>query len=76
MFPGPVDQINREDLHPQTSLDAVNYDVKAFTVPDDEASVVQFVRHLFKVQVGILKEIYVKSESLLVSRFQPFIFSF
>lgn len=54
MLPGPVDQINWEDLHTQSPLDAIDHDVKAFAVPDDEAGVIQFVRHLFEVQVGIL----------------------
>lgn len=55
VFPGPVDQINWEDFHTQPPLNAVHHDVKAFTVPDDEAGMIQFVRHLFEVQVGILR---------------------
>lgn len=60
MFPGPVDQIDWEDFHTQTSLNAVDHDVKAFTVPDDEAGMIQFVRHLLEVEVGILREIFTK----------------
>lgn len=55
MFPGPVDQINWEDFHTQSPLNAIHHNVKAFAVPDDEAGMIQFVRHLFEVQVGILR---------------------
>lgn len=49
VFPGPVDEINWEDFHTQAPLNAVHHDVKAFTVPDDESGMIQFVRHLFEV---------------------------
>lgn len=67
MFPGPVDQINWEDFHTQSPLNAIDHDVKAFTVPDDETGMIQFVRHLFEVQVGILRtQTISKGEPLLL----------
>lgn len=54
MFPGPINKIDWEDLHAQPPLNAVHHDMQAFAVPDYEARVVQFVSHLFEVQVGIL----------------------
>lgn len=55
MFPGPIDEINREDFHAQPPLNTINHYMQAFTVPDNKAWVVQFVCHLFEVQVGILR---------------------
>lgn len=54
VFPGPINKIDWEDLHAQPPLNAVHHDMQAFAVPDYEARVVQFVGHLFEVQVGIL----------------------
>lgn len=55
VFPWPVDEIDREDLHAQPPLNAIHHYMQAFTVPDYKAWVVQFVCHLFEVQVGILR---------------------
>lgn len=66
VFPGPVDEIDWEDFHTQTPLNAVHHDVKAFAVPDDEAGMIQFIRHLFEVQVGVLRQTIAKGEHLLV----------
>ncbi|TNN51276.1 hypothetical protein EYF80_038537 [Liparis tanakae] len=50
VLPWPIDEIDREDLHAQPSLDAIHDYMQAFTVPDYKAGMVQFVRHLFEVQ--------------------------
>ncbi len=55
VFPWPIDEIDREDLHAQPPLNAIHHYMQAFTVADYKAWVVQFVRHLFEVQVGILR---------------------
>lgn len=55
MFPRSVDEVDGEDLQAQPSLDTVHHYMQAFTVPDYEARVVQFISHLFEVQVGILR---------------------
>lgn len=65
VLPWPIDEIDREDLHAQPPLDAIHDYMQAFTVPDYKAGMVQFVRHLFEVQVGILgKRPKTKSETL------------
>lgn len=56
MFPGPIDEINWEDFHAQPPLNTIHHYVQAFTVPDYKAWVIQFVCHLFEVQVGILRQ--------------------
>lgn len=56
VFPWPINEIDREDLHAQAPLDAIHNYMQAFTVPDYKACVVQFVCHLFEVQVGILQD--------------------
>lgn len=54
VFPWPIDEIDWKDLHAQPPLNAIHHYLQAFTVPDYKAWVVQFVCHLFEVQVGIL----------------------
>lgn len=49
VFPWPINEINWEDLHAQTPLNAIHHYMQAFTIPDYEAWVVQLVCHLFEV---------------------------
>ena len=49
MFPWSIDEINREQLHRQAPYNATDHNFQAFTVPDHEAMVVQFIRHLLEV---------------------------
>lgn len=54
VFPWTIDEIDREHLNAQPPLNAIHHDLQAFTVPDYKTGVIQFVCHLFEVQVGIL----------------------
>lgn len=54
VFPWSIDEIDGKHLHAQPPLNAVHDYMQAFAVPDYKACVVQFVGHLFEVQVGIL----------------------
>ena len=54
MLPGSVDEVHGEDFHTQASLDAVHHHLEALTVPDHEAWMVQLIRHLLEVQIGVL----------------------
>ena len=49
MFPRSIDEINREQLHGQAPHNATDHNLQAFTVPDHEAMVVQFISHLLEV---------------------------
>lgn len=54
MLPRPVDEIHREDLHAKASLNPIDHNLQALTVPDHKSWVVQLIRHLFEVQIRIL----------------------
>lgn len=56
MLPWSVDEVHREDLHTQTSLNTIHYNLQPFTVPDHEACMVQLVGDLFEIQIGVLTE--------------------
>lgn len=56
VFPWSVDEVHREDLHTQASLNTIHYDLQPFTVPDHEACMVQLISDLFEVQIGVLTE--------------------
>ena len=56
VFPWPIDEIDREHLNAQSPLNAIHHNLQAFTVTDWKTCVVQFVRHLFEVKAGILRE--------------------
>lgn len=56
MLPWSVDEVYREDLHTQTSLNTIYYNLQPFTVPDHEACMVQLIRDLFEIQIGVLKK--------------------
>ena len=49
MFPWSIYEINGEELHGQAPHNATDHNFQAFTVPDHEAMVVQFICHLLEV---------------------------
>lgn len=54
MFPRPIDEIHRKTFNAQPSLDPIHHYLQAFAVSDYKARVVQFICHLFEVEIGIL----------------------
>lgn len=54
VFPWPVDEVDGENLHAQSPLNAIYHNMQTFAVPDHKAWVIQFICYLFEVQVGIL----------------------
>lgn len=56
VFPGPVDEVDREHLHAQPPLDATHHHMETLTVSDHEAGVVQLISHLLEVKVGVLEK--------------------
>lgn len=54
MFPRAIDEIHRKTFNAQPSLDPIHHYLQAFAVSDYKARVVQFICHLFEVEIGIL----------------------